>query len=528
VTSKLKISGSAVGAIVFFLLGTCFIGYAGIQTDEALFGAPLFRAWRFFSIPLFHHDVPVMELSYLGALKTWIYAPIFLVWNPTPTMIRAPAIFMGALAVMMFGALLERVHGRRAAWVGSILLATDTSFLLTTVYDWGPVVLQHLLLVSAMLLAVRWFQTSSKLALAGAALCCGLAFWDKAIFIWVLSGMAVGCLLFAREIWKRLTLRGAVIASIALCVGALPLIIYNLSGPEKFATVRSNMHRGEALSRVWLVYKLRAVESTWDGSSLFGYLVSEDAGPRPGSPHSLLEHASFAVHSLTGDHRQNSTRLGLWAALLVAPLLWRTRARHVVLFGAIAAGVAWTHMVLTGGSTAAHHAVLLWPFAYLFATVALAEASLHVRFGKWILVFVVGLLAIGNVLMTNQYLYQFIRNGAAETWTDAIYPLASDLRQSGATQVLLPDWGLTDSLCLLNRDNPPAHPVDDPLLNDVNKLSDANAIWVDHTPGREFSKGVHDRVLAAAQSAGFEPVMLKTYYDRNGRAMFQSFKFRNR
>jgi hypothetical protein len=80
---------------------------------------------------------------------------------------------------------------------------------------------------------------------------------------------------------------------------------------------------------------------------------------------------------------------------------------------------------------------------------------------------------------------------------------------------------VTDSLCVLNRDNPPVHAVEDPFV-----FSDMNAIWVDHAPGREFSKGVHDRVLAAARSAGFEPLMLQIYYDRNGRAMLQAFRFR--
>src|ERR1700693_676300 len=202
-SSRLKLGPGAVGAIVFLLLGLCFVDRAGIATDEAALEATLFRSWRFFSVPVFHHNVPVMKLTYIGELKTWLYAPIFLIWNPTAAAIRVPAILMGALTVLMFGILLELVHGRRAAWVGSILLATDTSFLLTTVHDWGPVVLQHLLLCAMMLLAVRWFQTSSNVALAGAAFCCGLAFWDKAVFIWILSGVAAGCLLFAREILKR-------------------------------------------------------------------------------------------------------------------------------------------------------------------------------------------------------------------------------------------------------------------------------------------------------------------------------------
>ena len=140
-----------------------------------------------------------MELTYIGELKTWLYAPIFLIWNPTAASIRVPAILMGALTVLLFGALLQRVHGSRAAWVGSLLLATDVTFLLTTVHDWGPVVLQHLFLAAVLLLAVRWFQTSSGASLIGAAFCCGLAFWDKAVFIWIFSGLVAGCLLFAQR-----------------------------------------------------------------------------------------------------------------------------------------------------------------------------------------------------------------------------------------------------------------------------------------------------------------------------------------
>jgi hypothetical protein len=70
-----------------------------------------------------------------------------------------------------------------------------------------------------------------------------------------------------------------VVAVMAFCVGALPLIVDNLAGAEKFATVRSNMHRGEGLSRIWFAYKLRELESTWNGSAPFR--LSGERGSRP-------------------------------------------------------------------------------------------------------------------------------------------------------------------------------------------------------------------------------------------------------
>jgi 4-amino-4-deoxy-L-arabinose transferase-like glycosyltransferase len=231
-----------VCALVFLLLGWVFVDYAGVQTDEALFAGSLFRSWRFFSVALGHYNLPLMNMPYNGALKLWLYAPVFRLWQPTAGSIRVPAILLGAATIVIFWDLLNRVHSRAAAWAGSILLATDTSFLLCTTYDWGPVALQHLLLVTAMLFTVRWFQTSSNASLVAAALCCGLALWDKAVFVWIFTGILLGSLVFGAEVRRRLTWRCTAIGTAALCMGALPLIIYNLAGHKRFSATEISAH----------------------------------------------------------------------------------------------------------------------------------------------------------------------------------------------------------------------------------------------------------------------------------------------
>ena len=160
---------------------------------------------------------------------------------------------------------------------------------------------------------------------------------------------------------------------------------------------------------------------------------------------------------------------------------------------------------------------------------------MHLRFGEWLLAAIVGFLAITNVLVTNQYLYQFIRNGAGGVWTDAGFPLAAALEQTSATQIVLNDWGLNDSLCVLDEGKPPVRQADDPFLaaaespeqkqENLRILEDENAIWVEHTPPYESSAGINDRLLNAARRAGFAPVPLATYRDRNGRTIFQTLRF---
>jgi len=315
-------------------------------------------------------------------------------------------------------------------------------------------------------------------------------------------------------------------------MGALPLIVYNLAAAPKFATVRTADLSSQSRE---LPQRLQELRATVNGSVLFGYLVYEDDVGQPKSPRSRFEQASFTLRGLAGEHRRNHMPFAIGAALLLLPLLWRTRARKVMLFSLIAIAVALIYMLSTGGGGGPHHDVLLWPLPHLFLAVAFAEASLHLRFGKWALAALAGFLALDNTLVTNQYLYQFIRNGAPGAWTDAVFPLAADLKQTHASQVVLPDWGLLDSLCILNRDSPPTRLADNQFLapghspgekqDELQILSDAEAIWVLHTPGNESYSGVNDRVLNAARQAGFWSITLKTYSDSHGRPMFQTLRF---
>ena len=135
---------------LFVLIGFAFTPQAGIENDEALFGSVIYQQPGIdYGDKIAGHHVPLMLMSYLGALKSWVYAPIFRFWRPSVTSLRVPVILLGAVTVWLFFILLQRIADDRTAIVGTVLLSTDTLFLLTTYYDWGPVVLQHLLLVRA-------------------------------------------------------------------------------------------------------------------------------------------------------------------------------------------------------------------------------------------------------------------------------------------------------------------------------------------------------------------------------------------
>ena len=182
---------------VFFVsIAVPWIDKPGIQTDEALFAGGIYPPFNpQFTIRIFHHNYPLMEMSYVGALKARIWAVIFKLWRPSPASVRVPSAILGALSIWWLYRLLARTLGIRAAMVGSALLSTDPLYVLYSRWDHGPVVIQHLCLVGAMLALIRFHQERRLVWLAVGFLALGLGLWEKAIFAWLLSGLVVAALL---------------------------------------------------------------------------------------------------------------------------------------------------------------------------------------------------------------------------------------------------------------------------------------------------------------------------------------------
>ena len=182
------------------LLSAMLIPYAGIQDDEALFASPLYYPLgRELQLRAFHHDVPLMIMSYLGTLKTMLYWRWLPLFGSSVWAVRLPMVFAGAITVFFFYRLILLSGPRSAtrsaalaAGLGAFLLATDPVFLMTNTFDWGPVALEHVLLVTGCFLLAAFARKRTQIAyLAGGFFLFGLALWDKALFLWALSGITV-------------------------------------------------------------------------------------------------------------------------------------------------------------------------------------------------------------------------------------------------------------------------------------------------------------------------------------------------
>jgi hypothetical protein len=516
--------------LLFFLEGLVFIPYIGLQNDELLFGGAIYPPWGVSHLIRFQgHTFPTMLLSYVGTLKAWLYRVlVFSLWPPSPWSVRLPALLIGVATLWIFSELVRRTTGPRTALLATALLAFDVTFVLTTCFDWGPVALQHLFLLSGVLAVFSFYRSGKRRYLFAAFFVFGLGLWDKALFAWSLAGLAAAsAVTFPRATFSRLRPRNVLAAVAGLALGAAPLMLYNRD------TGLETLHGNARWSTARLDFKTTVLRGSLEGSALFGYLVPEEPALTPGEPANPVESLSLALRDAVGHRRAGGLALAFIVAFALLPWLWNTRARQPMLFSLVFLAVVWLQMALSqNGGAGAHHAVLLWPFPHLFIAAALGQISRSIpRAGLAALAVVAALLCGSNFLVLNEHLAQVVEGGNTVLWTDAIDPLAARLRATPARHVYVMDWGMFDALRALSEGTLPLEHGPDVFLRDTEKklppamLARPDALFLGHTEGNEVDTGTAARLDALAESAGLRKHVAKTIADRKGRPVFEVYRF---
>jgi hypothetical protein len=515
----------AIMSLFFLLAALVFIPYPGFQNDELYFSGPIFSPdGTFYRFALAAWKIPVMVMSYSGALKTWLYAGLFSFLKPGIWSVRVPVALMGAGTIWLTWAWVRRIAGTRAAIIATVLLATDTLFLLTDVFDWGPVAIQHLLLMSGLVSIERWIATNSRRWLAFGAFLWGLGMWDKALLVWPLIGLSVGCVLtYPREALRRIRLPAAAIALAAFVLGMLPLVVYNVEKGGETATANAKLTTGEFAGKV------EALRETINGSSLFGYMVGDGYGPARRIPRTPMERIAVAISGLFGPHRTNWMIFGWIAGLICFLALWGSPVWRPLLFLLVATAVTWLQMALTkGAGGASHHVILMWPLPLVFLGIAFAGIAQRFRsIGPPLVATAVGVLVIGNLLTTDEYLADFAVYGGVGGWTDAIYPLSNTLDERKLGWIGLVDWGCLTQLEMLHDGRLHLFTVD-PSADAAEMrrtVSSPDFLFIQHTEDKEFFPDVDGRFQRAAKRQGYVERIERTIKDSTGRTVFELFRF---
>ena len=154
---------------------------------------------------------------------------------------------------------------------------------------------------------------------------------------------------------------------------------------------------------------------------------------------------------------------------------------------------------------------------------AVALASLRPIFLRRVLLVI---LVGANLLVVNEYVYKLQRNGSRGSFSDAIYPLAQEVRALQSKPVCLVDWGLTENLIYLTngqrnlRTYWPQLASPDPIPADheiSQLLQDPDVAWVTHVESQEAFHGVGARL----DSLTDRKKVVQVVYDTNHRPVFE-------
>jgi hypothetical protein len=532
-TIRLRSRYGALAACTFFVCaGAAFIPRLGIQNDEALFAQDNYPPHgNLYTIMLGHTHFRPMLMSYLGTLKSWLYRPILSQFGTGVWAVRLPMLLAAAASIWLFYCLLLRIAGVRAAWIGCGLLAADSLFLLTSCFDWGPVALQHLLLTGGLLLAVRFHQTRHLWPLGLAFFLFGLALWDKALAIWMLSGVAVAALVtIPRQILGAFTWKRVGIALAGSLLGAWPLIVYNVNnGYETFGSNLSyDLHD--------IPGKFHLLTLTANGHGLFSWLNDENwQTPAPHAPRGAVEAVSAKISAIARHPRESLFVYAFLLALVLAPLA-RGPALRAILFALIAMAVSWIQMAITrnaGGTV--HHSILLWPMPAMAIAVSWAAASRRLgRAGIPAVAAALAVTIVSGILVTNEYFAVTVRNGGGPNWTDAVFRLSDYMRQARPANVYCMDWGILDSLRLLNAGTLPLNVgmenIGKAEMNQEDREAVARmiawpgAVFLAHTKDAAFFPEVNEKLLRFAGECGYREERLAMIADSYGRETYEVYR----
>ncbi len=505
----------ACGTLAALLLATelLFLPLPGIQQDEALFIRPFLRgepSLYSFSIGKIH--VPVMLMDYIGCLKTWLYGPVMLFWRPSVWSIRLPVCLIGAVTVLLFAGLAKRVTNPAVAFCAALLLATDASFVLTNVFDWGPVALLILGTVAVLALLVHFASSGRGLALAAACLVAGLMTWYKAVFVFPAAGLLVACVaVYPRQVRRSLSASNVMLAAAAFLIGSGPLILFNLS--RHGATVAATSY----VARVPATEKLTMLGLTLDGKALEHYMFRS-------TPDEVLRLSGAPLGELVMSWYRQPSELGpggfLLAAVLLSacalPAIRASRWFRPILF-AWAAGLATVALFLVspGAGGGQHHSVLVYPAPQFIVAATIAALTERRRWG---LACAIGVIVVSNCVLLANYHRLGVKNGFSVFWTDATRPLGAVLRERRQPVAFL-DWGIEAAARIESGDAIVIAPPDPPRP-DVLYVTRPDRYLVNGALTREVRDGARGRGLAIVAES--------TIPDSHGVPMLAVFRLQNR
>ncbi len=481
----------------------------GLYYDEILFVNAAVGGVTDQFVALRIGGVPVMLMHYIGALKAWIWAPIFALWDVDPASVRVPAIMIGLCGNLLACVAMGVWFGRTAAVVTALATCFDPTVGMQSRLDWGPNAIMFLCR-GGFLLSVAWATTGRTWrGLLGMAVFAAAGCFDKLSFLWIALPGLVSFAVIERDLLRRFARehRTALLAwgtATCLVVGAflaLALIVPLQS------------------TRIAMADRpLQAARLLWEALAGDGAISVVYWGK--GGRHGAQAAALVGALSL-------AAALGLRASQS-QPAGWKRSWLWLAAFAALVVLM----FVGTRAATGPHHAAVIGGLWQLPLIPPIAAAITRARVNRrWAIPAVqcalVGVVAVTSLGMTWQRVSALAAPPVNPNWDPANWRLAQFMVTATQGPVVFTDWGMANHTIATTRgrrqdlsDAWPSFLTDDGALDALRRHGTA-ALYCLRMPRFESMRGNRDRFLAAAAALGLAPVRVQSFKTEGGDEMIE-------
>jgi hypothetical protein len=519
-------------SVVFCLLTLHDLRLPGPHTDELFTAAPAVNFVEGTSatapmqiepsvIRIAGRPLPLMVMTYVGALQTILYVPAFFVFGVSIETVRVLPVAIAILAIWISYLFWLELFNRPTAILATVFLLADPGFIFFAGRDFGPPALAMLCKMTGLLLLLRWWRGGSPWYLYGAAAVWGLGLYHKADFLWILAaaGMAAFVVRGGR-IFTRLTWKTALGTGVVFVLTASPFLLMNLlSAGATFRLLAPHAGFGDQVSAFIAGIGTRAsqVVDLMTGAAptrLFMPDILNGAGA-----------VAFLVPAII---------LGGFAAL-AAVSLYRAepdvarRGRFLLLL----VGLVFLASAKSPTSLMEHHLMALYPL--LQGAAAAGIVLLVVRTmerGRAAVLSVAALLTAAPGFAATAGVYSELEaTGGRGYWSDGVYDLARYLETEGKPVTLM-QWGFTSNLIVLSRGRLVMHRTYKDLMERgidprvVEPYISPSALYLFYAPDTTGYRRTLGALTDAAARSSLVPLQVRLFRQHDGTPLYAVYQLR--
>ncbi len=419
-------------ALVALLAATLpWIRDLGLEYDEAHF-LPLahkiaYGAEEKLDLPwgytVAHRPIPFVTMPYVGTLDSFVYAIPFRLFGTSPFVFRSTNLVLAFVIFLLAYWIARREAGPWAAALTLALLLVDVELVLHLPTNFGPLLLQQLLVLAAIAALQQWWRTGGAPLFLLATSFLAFAFHEKLTFIWVLSSLALAILLFKFKPTRH-QLKWWYIPSALL----LALII-----------VSPILYFAWAVPEVILGFGKASTKAPADWSKLIADRIHS---------FDLMLRGNWTMEFTVGPPPESLKRTPALIALFFAGLLASvfTRQRMAVTLYTTAIGI-WIWNLAFPEAGRMHHLLLMAPLWQIGAAIAIIATPKPIQIISALLLLI---SAYDATRCFAQYTVQAKQTGGVNHYSDMTARVNEYFRQNPALDPVTTSWGLARPLNILS------------------------------------------------------------------------------